>query len=184
MRLTVAATPIPAAAVAAAVDPVMRGTNPYAFFAPGVRPPAPIYPQHQHQQFNGQVDTGFGYVPTQNYGGSQFPGTSPYGGGNWQHQQGNAGRQPIRFAALPILVQTIEVETAISWIMSCWPVLPADQAQGIFLFCPDRRNLDGPGTPQWGGVDEAQPEEGRPEMGPPQFDNGGIVGLKGRRRIG
>jgi hypothetical protein len=134
MRLTVAATPIPAAAVAAAVDPVMRGTNPYAFFAPGVRPPAPIYPQHQHQQFNGQVDTGFGYVPTQNYGGSQFPGTSPYGGGNWQHQQGNAGRQPIRFAALPILVQTIEVETAISWIMSCWPVLPADQAQGIFLF--------------------------------------------------
>jgi uncharacterized membrane protein YgcG len=133
-RPTVAGTPIPAAAAAAAVDPATRATNPYAFFAPGVRPPVPIFPQHQHQQFYGQVDTGFGYVPTQNFGWSQFPGASPAKGGNWQQQQGNAGQQAIRFAALPILVQPMEVETAISWITSCWPVLPADRAQGTFLF--------------------------------------------------
>jgi hypothetical protein len=129
-RPTGTATPIPAAAAVAAVDLATRATNLYAFFAPGVRPPAPIFPQPQ--QFYGQVDTGFGYVPTQNFGGSQFPGASPYRGGNWQQQQGDAGRQPIRFAALPILVQPMEVETAISWITNCWPVLPADRAQGIF----------------------------------------------------
>jgi hypothetical protein len=85
-------------------------------------------------QFYSQVDTGFGYTPTQNFGGNQFPGAFPYGGGNWQQPQGDVGRQPIRLAALLILVQPVEVGTAISWITNCWPVLPADRAQGIFSF--------------------------------------------------
>jgi hypothetical protein len=116
----------------AAADPATRTTNPYSFFVPGVRPAAPGF-QPQQQFYGSQVYTGFGYTPTPNFGGNQFAGPSSFGGGYWQQLQGDVGRQLVRFAALPILVQTVEVETAISWITNCWPVLLADGPRAYFL---------------------------------------------------